>query len=212
LCANLGVKFRILPIEDPFSSFLGLLDPLLKDAPSGLCEENLQARIRGLVLMAWSNRYDSLLLATGNKSELATGYCTLYGDMCGALSPIGDLFKGEVYALSRHVNERGLTIPEAILTKAPSAELKPDQCDQDTLPPYEILDAILERHIVRNESLGTIVAAGYDGKLVRRIMTMVAKAEYKRRQAAPVIKVSSRAFGTGRRIPMARAIYEAGDA
>jgi NAD+ synthase (glutamine-hydrolysing) len=165
--------------------------------------------------MAWSNKFGALVLTTGNKSELAAGYCTLYGDMCGALDPIGDLLKTEVYALCASINARSVAaglvapIPEPILTKAPSAELRHNQTDQDSLPPYEELDAILELYIVKNRSAAEIIADGHDADLVKRIVTLVARSEYKRRQAAPVIKVSPRAFGTGRRIPIARSIHEA---
>ncbi len=215
LCKRVGIRLETLAIEDPFSAYLHLLAPSFAGLPTGLAEENLQARIRGTLIMAWSNKFGSLVLTTGNKSELAAGYCTLYGDMCGALDPIGDLFKTEVYALCRSINGRAeaagqlAPIPEAILTKAPSAELRPNQTDQDSLPPYDILDAILERYIVRNLSASEIIAEGFDPALVERIITLVARTEYKRRQAAPVIKVSPRAFGTGRRIPIARSVHEA---
>jgi NAD+ synthase (glutamine-hydrolysing) len=154
--------------------------------------------------MAYSNKFNSLLLTTGNKSELATGYCTLYGDMSGGLAVIGDLLKTQVYAVARSINTRGPLIPEAILTKPPSAELRPDQKDQDSLPPYETLDAILEKYLVKNMSLEEISAGGFESGLVRTVIGMVEKAEYKRRQAPPVLKVSPKAFGTGRRIPIAR--------
>ena len=215
LCARLGLRLETLAIEGPFSAYLDLLEPKFAGLPAGLAEENLQARIRGALLMAWSNKFGSLLLTTGNKSELAAGYCTLYGDMCGALDPIGDLLKTEVYALCRSMNARALAqgllppIPESTINKAPSAELRPNQTDQDSLPPYEVLDAILDLYIVKNRSAAEMVAAGYDRALVQRIVTLVARSEYKRRQAAPVIKISPRAFGTGRRIPIARAIHEA---
>jgi NAD+ synthase (glutamine-hydrolysing) len=145
-----------------------------------------------------------VLLNTGNKSELATGYCTLYGDMCGSLSVIGDLFKTGVYELAQSINRRYRYIPEAIITKAPSAELKPDQTDQDTLPPYDLLDRILTDHLIGNLSRADLVGRGYDAALVNRVLLMLARAEYKRRQAPPVLKVSPRAFGMGRRMPIAR--------
>ena len=169
-----------------------------------ITEENVQARIRGTLLMAFSNKFNSLLLTTGNKSELATGYCTLYGDMSGGLAVIGDVLKVQVYALARAINAHRQVIPQAIIDKAPSAELRPDQKDQDSLPPYETLDAILERYLVRNESPAEIAGCGFDAALVKSVITMVEKAEYKRRQAPPVLKVSPKAFGTGRRIPIAR--------
>ncbi len=211
LCRNLGARLERLPIEGPFSAFLDLLAPSFEGRAQDLTEENLQARIRGAILMAWSNKFGSLLLATGNKSELAAGYCTLYGDMCGGLAPIGDLLKTEVYGLSRSINERaGLElIPRTILDKPPSAELRPDQVDQDSLPPYETLDRLLDLYIVHNLGAGEIVARGFDPALVERVVSMVGKAEYKRRQAAPVLKVSARAFGMGRRVPIARILHEA---
>ena len=215
LCRRLGLRLETLPIEGPFSAYLDLLEPRFEGLPMGLTEENLQARIRGAILMSWSNKFGSLLLTTGNKSELAAGYCTLYGDMCGALDPIGDLLKTEVYALCRSMNARAKArgevepIPSPIIDKAPSAELRPNQTDQDSLPPYEVLDAILERYIVGNRSAAEMIDEGFDPALVQRVVTLVARSEYKRRQAAPVIKVSPRAFGTGRRIPIARTIHEA---
>ena len=215
LCEAIGARFTSLPIEGPFGAFLGVLEPHFAGLPFGLAEENLQARIRGSLLMSWSNKFGALLLTTGNKSELATGYCTLYGDMCGALAPIGDLLKTEVYELARFINGRYARegrkgpIPEATLNKPPSAELRPDQTDQDSLPPYEVLDGILRLYIVENLAQDEIVARGHDPALVAQLIRMVAKAEYKRRQSAPVIKVSARAFGTGRRMPIARVIHEA---
>jgi NAD+ synthase (glutamine-hydrolysing) len=159
--------------------------------------------------MAYSNKFHSLLLTTGNKSELATGYCTLYGDMCGVLAVIGDLFKTEVYALARSLNRKKTVIPDSVLLKAPSAELRPDQIDQDSLPPYELLDQILQLYLLQSKTLEEITAAGFEKDLVKNVLTMVGKAEFKRRQAPPVLKVSPRAFGTGRRIPIARRIHEA---
>jgi NAD+ synthase (glutamine-hydrolysing) len=211
LCKALGMRLESLPIEGPFSAYLELLEPKFEGRPQDIAEENLQARVRGSVLMAWSNKFGALLLTTGNKSELAAGYCTLYGDMCGGLAVIGDLLKTEVYGLARYINARAgrAVIPEATLTKAPSAELRPNQTDQDSLPPYEILDEVLKLYIVQDLGAAQIVERGYDSRLVERIVAMVGKAEHKRRQAAPVIKVSERAFGMGRRMPIARAIYEA---
>lgn len=215
LAANLGVSFSILPIEQSFAAMLETLDPVFKGLPHDLTEENLQARIRGTLLMAYSNKFNSLLLTTGNKSELAMGYCTLYGDMAGALAPIGDLFKNEVFALCRRINERHLAsegrvlIPENILVKAPSAELRPDQKDEDSLPPYETLDKILRLYLIDNLSCAEITRQGWDPDLTSSILEAVARAEYKRRQAPPVLKVSPRAFGMGRRMPIARNAYEA---
>lgn len=214
ICRRNKIMLERLPIEAPFTSFLSLLEKPFAGKPYDSTEENLQARIRGTILMAWSNKFNALLLTTGNKSELAAGYCTLYGDMCGALAPIGDLFKTEVYALARHINRvaeaqgRLAPIPESVLTKAPSAELRFNQTDQDTLPEYELLDAILREYIEENRCLEEIVERGYDRATVARVLEMTAKAEYKRRQAAPAIKVSKRAFGIGRRLPLARSIHE----
>ena len=208
LCETIGVAFRILPIERPFAAMIDSLEIEFKGTESGLSEENIQARIRGSLLMAWSNKFGSLLLTTGNKSELATGYCTLYGDMCGSLAVIGDLFKTEVYGLCRHINRDREIIPVSILDKAPSAELRPDQKDSDSLPDYEVLDEVLRRYLLENKTRDEIVAEGFDGELVTRVITLVGRAEYKRRQAPPVLKVSPRAFGGGRRMPIARRIYE----
>jgi NAD+ synthetase len=171
-------------------------------------EENIQARIRGNLLMALSNKFGSLLLTTGNKSELAVGYCTLYGDMSGGLAVIADVPKTMVYRVARWVNRRRPVIPVSTLTKAPSAELRPNQTDQDSLPPYDVLDAILERHIERNQSVEDIVEGGFDEALVRRVMRLVRIAEFKRRQAAPGLKVTDRAFGSGWRMPIARGDWE----
>ncbi|GAB1456474.1 hypothetical protein MASR2M48_17820 [Spirochaetota bacterium] len=184
------------------------MEPHFKGLAFDLTEENLQARIRGDILMAWSNKFDSLLLTTGNKSELALGYCTLYGDMCGAMTPIGDLLKTEVFALCERIYARDGILPRAILDKPPSAELRPEQLDQDSLPPYDLLDAVLRLYIEDDLSADDIIAKGFDDALVRRIITMSARAEFKRRQAAPVLKISPRAFGMGRRVPIARAVYE----
>lgn len=214
LAANLGCRYEMLPIEPAFEAYLKTLEPVFAGRPFDLAEENLQARIRGTLLMAYSNKFDSMLLTTGNKSELAMGYCTLYGDMAGALAPIGDLFKMEVFALCRRINQREIEegrkpiIPEAILTKPPSAELRPNQTDQDSLPPYEDLDQVLNLYLLNNLSKPEIVRQGWPEELVSRIIKTVARAEYKRRQAPPVLKVSQRAFGMGRRMPIARSIYE----
>lgn len=214
LAANLGCRYEVLPIEPVFAAFLDSLAGVFENRPFDIAEENLQARIRGSLLMAFSNKFDSMLLTTGNKSELAMGYCTLYGDMNGALGPIGDLFKTEVFALCKRINERAveaggkIIIPETIIAKPPSAELRPDQKDQDSLPPYETLDEILRLYLYQNLSADEIVKRGWDGDLAARIIKTVARAEFKRRQAPPVLKVSPRAFGMGRRMPIARAIYE----
>ncbi len=208
LAGNLGIRLQRVSIEPAFAASLESLQPVFGDAAPDITEENLQARLRGLLLMAYANKFHSLLLATGNKSELATGYCTLYGDMCGGLAPIGDLLKTEVYALARRLNRERRLIPEAVLTKPPSAELKPDQTDQDTLPPYDELDRILERYLLDNATAQQIAAEGENPDTVRRVLDLVGKAEFKRRQAAPILKVTPRAFGTGRRIPIARRFHE----
>jgi NAD+ synthase (glutamine-hydrolysing) len=204
LAANLGLTLKLLSIEDIFKAYLGALAPVFEGRPADIAEENIQARIRGTLLMAYSNKFNSLLLTTGNKSELAVGYCTLYGDMSGGLAVIGDLLKGQVYGLARSIQARTPLIPESIFTKAPSAELRPDQKDQDSLPPYDVLDAILEEYLVHNKSADLIAGNGFDPRLVRSVLRMVDAAEYKRRQAPPVLKVSPKAFGTGRRVPIAR--------
>jgi len=211
LAYRLGISYEVIPIEDIYRAFLNTLTSPLQLQELETTQENIQARIRGSILMAYANRYQSVLLNTGNKSELATGYCTLYGDMCGSLAVIGDLFKTQVYALARHINQRYGFIPETILSKAPTAELKPNQTDQDTLPPYELLDAILKDYLLDNLSFPELVAKGYPFAVVKQVLTMVARAEYKRRQAPPVLKVSPRAFGMGRRMPIARELFELKD-
>ncbi len=209
LCKNLGIALRVISIENIFPAFLSSLKPVFGDKKADVTEENLQARIRSTLLMAYANKFGSILLTTGNKSELATGYCTLYGDMSGALGVIGDLFKTEVYALAHAINARGEIIPQSILSKAPSAELRHNQTDQDTLPAYELLDKILYAYILQHKTKGQMIEMGFDKDLLEQVLTMVARAEYKRRQAPPVLKISPRAFGTGRRIPIARGIFEA---
>ncbi|MDR1929489.1 MAG: NAD+ synthase [Treponema sp.] len=209
LAARLGCRYEILPIEDVFGAYLKTLEGVFEGRPFDIAEENLQARIRGALLMGFSNKFDSMLLTTGNKSELAMGYCTLYGDTNGALGPIGDVFKTEVFALCRRINDReGEIIPQAIIDKPPSAELRPNQKDQDSLPPYEVLDKILKAYLFQNLSAGEIARLGHDRALAERIIKTAARAEFKRRQAPPVLKVSPRAFGMGRRMPIARFIYE----
>ena len=206
LARALGIDLHVLSIEPAFAAFLRTLAPVFAGRPPDTAEENLQARIRGALVMAFANKTGALALATGNKSELATGYATLYGDMAGALAPIGDLWKTQVYALARRINRDGPIIPDATIDKPPSAELRPGQLDSDSLPPYEVLDAILQRYVERSEGAGQIVAAGFEPGLVDRVLRMVGQAEHKRRQAATVIKVSPRAFGPGRRFPIARAM------
>jgi len=177
--------------------------------PEDTAEENLQARIRGSILMALSNKFGSLLLTTGNKSELAVGYCTLYGDMNGGLAVINDIPKTMVYRVAKWINREREIIPDASITKPPSAELRPDQTDQDSLPPYEVLDAILEAYVIECKSAREIIASGFDEATVRRVIRLIDLNEYKRRQAAPGLKVTSKAFGVGRRIPVAQRFREA---
>jgi NAD+ synthase (glutamine-hydrolysing) len=204
LARNLGIQILSLPISPIMETYESALSGAFQGYKPDVTEENIQSRIRGNLLMALSNKYGALLLTTGNKSELAVGYCTLYGDMNGGLAVIADLPKMMVYRVARYRNRRKPDIPESTLTKAPSAELRPDQTDQDSLPPYEVLDQILELHIEGSESAEEIIAQGFDEKTVRRVLRMVRNAEFKRKQAAPVLKVTSRAFGTGWRMPIAR--------
>ena len=208
LCERLGVPLHTIAIADLYTDYERALAPVFAGAPPDITEENLQARIRGMLMMAFSNKTGSILLATGNKSELATGYSTLYGDLAGGLAPIGDLLKTEVYALSRAINEGSEIIPEATLTKPPSAELRPGQTDQDSLPDYAVLDRILQLYVIDNLTRGEIVARGFDDATVVDVLRRVGRAEYKRRQAPTILKVSARAFGTGRRFPIAREIHE----
>jgi NAD+ synthase (glutamine-hydrolysing) len=208
LADNLGIRLDIVPIEGPFASFLTALDPLFDGAAADVTEENIQARIRGVYLMALSNKTGSMLLTTGNKSELATGYCTLYGDMAGGLGVIGDVFKTEVYALCEWINRDQEVIPWNTIRKPPSAELRPNQTDQDSLPPYEVLDRILKAYILDQKSVAEIAASGEDEALVRRVLKLTASAEYKRWQAPPVLKVSPVSFGIGRRHPLVRHLFE----
>ncbi len=209
LAENLGIGYDVLPIEEPFKAILGVMEPVFEGRQPDVTEENIQARIRGTLLMAYSNKFGSLLLTTGNKSELATGYCTLYGDMSGGLSVIGDLLKTQVYELCNHINSSEEIIPQNIIDKPPSAELRPDQTDQDSLPEYEVLDDILVQYVQDNKSADEIAKTGHDLDTVRDVLKLVGRNEYKRRQAPPVLKVSTRAFGTGRRMPIARNVYEA---
>jgi NAD+ synthetase len=205
LAENLEIDFSVIPIEPMVSAFENQLEPVFGELPPDITEENVQARSRGVILMALSNKFGSLLLTTGNKSELAVGYCTLYGDMAGGLAILSDVPKTMVYHLARHINDRAQheLIPENTITKPPSAELKPDQKDQDTLPSYEELDAILERYEERFMSLDDIIAEGFDADVAERVVTLLQRSEYKRQQAAPGLKVTTRAFGSGRRMPIA---------
>jgi NAD+ synthetase len=204
LAANLGIRFEVLGISELFAGFTHTLAPLFAGTKPDTTEENIQPRIRGTLLMALSNKFSALVLTTGNKSEMAVGYCTLYGDMVGALAVIGDLVKTRVYAVCHWLNREREVIPLAILEKPPSAELCPGQKDTDSLPPYEVLDPIVEAYVERYETPERIAHAnGYPLDLVQKVVHMVERAEYKRQQAAPVLKVTPKSFGMGRRFPIA---------
>src|SRR5687768_15038411 len=206
LAKNLGVAFHVVPIAQVHESYERTLAEPFKGLQPDVTEENLQARVRGAILMAFSNKFNHLLLTTGNKSELAVGYCTLYGDMCGGLAVISDVPKTSIYALAEFINQQAGRdlIPRNSITKPPSAELRPNQTDQDSLPPYDLLDAILYRYIEEEKSAGDIVKEGYDPATVTRVIRLVDRSEYKRRQMPPGLKVTSRAFGFGRRMPIAQ--------
>jgi NAD+ synthase (glutamine-hydrolysing) len=207
LAQNLGVSTKIIPITPIYQAYIDSLAEPLQTTALDVTLENIQARIRGNILMALSNRFGYLVLSTGNKSELAVGYCTLYGDMSGGLSVLADVPKTMVYELARHINREKEIIPEEIIRKVPSAELRPDQKDQDTLPPYEILDRIMNYYLVEGYGYRDIVRQGLDQETVRWVLRAIDRNEYKRRQAAPGLKITSKAFGMGRRIPIA-ARYE----
>ena len=205
LAQNLGIELQEIAVKELYDQFNTALKPLFKDEPFGVAEENLQPRIRGTLLMAYSNKFGNMLLSTGNKSELATGYCTLYGDMAGGLGVIADLYKLEVFEMARWLNEEYYgeeIIPSAIINKPPSAELRPGQKDADSLPEYDILDPILEAYIEKQHSIAEIAEQGFDIDTVREIVALVDRNEYKRFQAVPALKVSDKAFGTGRRWPL----------
>ena len=204
LARNLGIRYEVLPIEPAFNAVETQLRKVFAGLRPNEAEENIQSRLRGLTLMALSNKFGALVLTTGNKSEMAVGYCTLYGDMNGALGPIADVLKTDVYKISRWVNREREIIPADSITKPPSAELRPNQTDQDSLPPYEILDAILDLYVVKDLSKAEIVARGFSPAVVNDVVNKINFSEYKRRQAAPGLKVSPRAFGMGRRIPVAQ--------
>jgi NAD+ synthetase len=204
LAHNLGIRYEVLPIEPQFKAVEAQLQQIFAGTKPNEAEENIQSRLRGVILMALSNKLGGLVLTTGNKSEMAVGYCTLYGDMNGALAPIADVLKTDVYKIARWVNREREIIPASSILKPPSAELRPGQTDQDSLPPYDILDAILDLYVVKNLSQPEIIARGYDAGMVNDVVNKINFSEYKRRQAAPGLKVSARAFGTGRRIPVAQ--------
>jgi len=204
VAANLGIELHTIPIDGAHRAAEEALADVFSGTEPGTAEENVQARIRGTLVMAFANKFGALPLATGNKSELAVGYCTLYGDMVGGLAVIGDVPKTLVYRLARHANRNGEVIPRSVLEKAPSAELKPNQTDQDVLPPYEVLDAILNLYIEEEKEFAEIAEAGYEPELVRRVLSMVDRAEFKRRQAPITLRVTRKAFGPGRRLPVAQ--------
>jgi NAD+ synthase (glutamine-hydrolysing) len=205
LADSLGIQLMTIPIEESFTTFLDLLSEPFAGTEFGVAEENIQSRIRGLIIMALSNKFGWLVLATGNKSEMATGYATLYGDMAGGFAVIKDVPKTLVYRLARYRNSLGpkAVIPQSVVEKEPSAELRPEQRDVDTLPPYETLDSILEAYVEEDKSVDAITAMGFEEELVRRVIAMVDRNEYKRRQAPPGVKISPRAFGRDRRLPIA---------
>jgi len=203
LAQNLGINYDVVPIEPGYATMLDSLAHIFAAAPPDVAEENVQARLRGLILMGIANKLRRMVLATGNRSELMTGYCTLYGDMAGSLAVIGDLPKTLVYRVAAEVNREREVIPARVLTKAPSAELKPGQTDQDTLPPYDVLDALLEAYVGRGLDEAGLVAAGFEPAVVRNVIGMVAASEYKRRQAPPTLHVTTPIRGCSRRMPLA---------
>jgi NAD+ synthase/NAD+ synthase (glutamine-hydrolysing) len=204
LAANLGIAFHIVPIQPIYAPYETAIEELFGEKKFDTTNENIQARIRGNLLMAWSNRTGALVLTTGNKSELAVGYCTLYGDMAGGLGVLGDVYKTMIYRVSRWINREREIIPPSTMNKAPSAELRPNQTDQDTLPPYEVLDGILKLYIEEWLEVDAIAARGFDRDLVARVLKLVDTNEFKRAQAAPTIRVSAKAFGSGRDMPIAQ--------
>jgi NAD+ synthase (glutamine-hydrolysing) len=206
LSKNLGCSFEIIPITGAMQAYQDTLAPLFAGLPEDLTEQNIQARIRGNLLMALSNKFGSLLLSTGNKSEMALGYCTLYGDMSGGLAVLADVPKIMVYELARWMNRKGTVIPERIITRPPSAELKPDQCDQDDLPPYEVIDPILIAYLEQQCSLEEIVAQGFARETVQNIIRRIHRNEHKRKQAPLGLKVTTKAFGCGRRWPIVQQV------
>lgn len=199
---TMGVKFDVVAIEEGYKAFEQMLNPIFGNLPFNVAEENIQARIRGIIVMGISNKFGDLVLNTTNKSEAAVGYGTLYGDMNGSMSILGDVYKTQVYELANYINRNGEVIPQSVLVKAPSAELRPDQKDTDSLPDYPVLDDILFRYIERQDDEAAIVAAGYDNAVVRKVIRLVNMNEYKRFQFAPVLRVSSKAFGFGRKMPL----------
>jgi len=208
LAKNLGIQYDIVPIQPMFEAAKAQLKDIFAGRKEDVTEENIQARLRGVILMALSNKFGSLLLTTGNKSELAVGYCTLYGDMCGGLAVISDVPKTMVYRISNWVNREKVVIPAASISKPPSAELRPNQKDQDSLPLYDVLDAVLDEYVVKGRSRAEIVKAGFQPEVVERVIRLIDVSEYKRRQSAPGLKVTTKAFGVGRRVPIAQRYRE----
>jgi NAD+ synthase (glutamine-hydrolysing) len=204
LAKNLGIRYEVFSIEPAFQSVEKQLEKVFTNFKPNEAEENVQSRLRGVTLMALSNKFGALVLTTGNKSEMAVGYCTLYGDMNGALAPIADVLKTDIYKIARWVNRKKIVIPENSISKPPSAELRPNQKDQDSLPPYETLDSILDLYVVKNLSKEKIIQHGFDAAIVNDLINKINFSEYKRRQASPALKISPRAFGMGRRIPIAQ--------
>jgi NAD+ synthetase len=204
LAQNLGIAFHVVPIDDVYQPYERAFNDLFGVEKFDTTNENVQARIRGNILMAWSNRTGAMVVSTGNKSELAVGYCTLYGDMAGGLALLGDVYKTMIYRIAAWLNREREVIPRSSITKPPSAELRPNQTDQDTLPPYDVLDGILKLYVEEWKEVDEIAAAGYDRELVERILRAVDTNEFKRRQAAPTIRVSTKAFGSGRQMPIAQ--------
>jgi NAD+ synthase (glutamine-hydrolysing) len=204
LAANLGIALHVVPIDSIYQPYEHSFNELFGNEKFDTTNENVQARIRGNILMAWSNRTGALVVSTGNKSEMAVGYCTLYGDMAGGLALLGDVYKTMIYRVATWINRDREIIPQSSITKAPSAELRPNQTDQDTLPPYNVLDGILKLYIEEWKEVDDIVTAGYERELVERILRIVDTNEFKRRQAPPTIRVSTKAFGSGRQMPIAQ--------
>ncbi|MCR9289661.1 MAG: NAD+ synthase [Bacteroidetes bacterium] len=202
LAENLGIQYDIIPIKDIYDTYMEKLEPHFLGYASNVTEENIQARVRGMLLMSFSNKFGNILLNTTNKSEMAVGYGTLYGDLCGGLSVIGDVYKTDVFKLARYMNKEGEVVPENTISKPPSAELRPDQKDTDSLPEYDILDAVLIQYIENQKGPKEIIEMGFDEKLVKRILRLVNINEFKRHQTAPVLRVTSKAFGMGRRMPI----------
>ncbi|MBL7828343.1 MAG: NAD(+) synthase, partial [Saprospiraceae bacterium] len=202
LAENLGIQYDIIPIKPMYDAFETTLQPLFQGLPFNVTEENIQARVRGILLMAMSNKFGNILLNTTNKSEMAVGYGTLYGDLCGGIAVLGDVYKTEVYKLAHYLNETGAGIPENSIIKPPSAELRPGQKDSDSLPPYDILDPLLFQYIECRKGPDELIEMGFDETLVRRVLRLANINEFKREQAPPVLRVSNKAFGMGRRLPI----------